>query len=213
MSYFGRKVWKLFINLTFRWNVPICKLIQQLHSPCHIHHFHRHLPAGSRGTAMGVYCQPHTYSLSRLVRLSRLNTVHLSQSNPGSGLPVSPLTPLSSLGPLKEGGSSSDRTTLTAHQPQPDTFLKAEPGRSQCSLFPFFCRYLIPSFSDLNFSIIFYSVIVLSRFPFVHVIHRSWLMKKLQFIFMCCLTQIPLKWLMEVIQVRLKLYEENKPHH
>lgn len=71
------------------------------------------------------------------MRLSCPYKVHLSQANSGSGLPVSLLTPLSSSGPLEEGGSSSDRTTLTAHQPQPDTFLKAEPGRSQCSLLPF----------------------------------------------------------------------------
>lgn len=135
------RIGKLFINSTFLQNVPICKMIQQLHSPCHIHHFHHHLPAGSnewlKALRTGRANLTHTHTLSRLVRLSCPNTVRLSQSNPGSGLPLSPLTPLSSLGPLKEGGSSSDRTTLTAHQPEPDTFLKAEPGRSQCSLFPF----------------------------------------------------------------------------
>ena len=84
------------------------------------------------------------------------------------------LTPISSLGPLEEGGSSSDRTTLTAHQPEPDTFLKAEPGRSQCSLLSLrsFLNMSFPFFSSLNIS-----SLLLSRFPFVQVTHSSRLVK------------------------------------
>lgn len=122
-------------------NVVICKLIQQLFSSCHIHHFHHHLAEGSEGTSVAKSAYTlgrlHKYTLSRLVRWYCPSKVHHRLSNPSSFLPVSPLTPLSSLGPLKVGRSSSDRTTLTAHQPKPDTFLKAEPGWSQCSHFPF----------------------------------------------------------------------------
>lgn len=116
--------------------------------------------------------QPHT--LSRLVTLSCPNTVHLSQSNPGPGLPVSPLTPISSLGPLKEGGSSSDRTTLTAHQPEPDTFLKAELGCSQCSLLSL-RSFLNMSFLLLvNMSTHFVELFCYHCSPFVQVIYSSW---------------------------------------
>lgn len=115
--------------------------------------------------------QPHT--LSRLVTLSCLNTVHLW---PGPGLPVSPLTPISSLGPLKEGGSSSDRTTLTAHQPEPDTFLKAELGCSQCSLLS------LRSFLNMSFLLLVnmstHFVVELFCYhgsSFVQVIYSSWL--------------------------------------
>lgn len=124
---FGLWHWKLFINSTFLQNVPICKLIQQPQSFCHIHPPHNPVPAGSKEWLHAGWADL-AQSPSLDVRLSCLN--HLSQSNPGPGLPVSPLTPLSSLGPLKEGGSSSDRTTLAAPRPEPDTFLKVEPGCS-----------------------------------------------------------------------------------
>lgn len=125
----------------FLQNVLICKLIQQLLS-CHIHHFHHHLLERSEETSVakrGAFTlgRLHIHALYRLVRWYCPSKVHHSQSNPSLLLPISPLTPLSSLGPLKVGRSCSDRTTLTAHQPKPDTFLKAEPGWSQCSHFPF----------------------------------------------------------------------------
>lgn len=45
---------------------------------------------------------------------------------PCPGLPVFSTRPSFLPGPLKEGGSSSDRTRPTAPQPEPDTFLKVE---------------------------------------------------------------------------------------
>lgn len=45
---------------------------------------------------------------------------------PAEGLPVFPTCPSFLPGPLKEGGSSGDRTRPTAPQPEPDTFLKVE---------------------------------------------------------------------------------------
>lgn len=118
----GWKNRKVLIEWIF---LPICDVDQQLHCLWHVHQSHTPLLKRAQArTTSHIHAVP-----------SSCPAPTLSQLHPGSGLPVSPLTLFSSLGPLEEGGSSSDRTMLTALQPGPDAFLKAEPVHSHSSFF------------------------------------------------------------------------------
>ncbi len=170
--------WKLFINSTFLHNVPICKWLQQLHSPCHIHHFHHHLPAGSEEwLRTGRANLTHTPSPDLSDCPVRTQSISASQT-----LALDSLFPLLPLflpwGPWKRAGAAATALRWLLISPSQIHSWKLSPAAHSAPSFPsFFSQYVIPPFRFVNFSTYLYAVVLPWWLPFVDVTYSSWLIK------------------------------------